>query len=241
MKKFGYLIMIVVLFGSISISCEKENEVSTVAKTNISNSQNEIVYFFDAKPVQKEVFEKRNLEIPFAIVNKQDENGVKEITQMHAFSSQEKYFSFGDANGYCYREISEFADEVSKFAESRGIIAEFERSGLVPDYYYEFERKKYEELIGKCGRINAIESRYPTFLYLDCFGGDGVVMPLTLPFMPFNNNEVSAFDFIGVTGSITMWDKSFYRTLIFSFSGFGFTKRCLPLGADDRMSSGVTL
>jgi hypothetical protein len=220
-------------------SCQKENaqEELTLIPDDLKSK-----YFFDGQPISKAVFDERDSSIPFAVVGKYQSDAQDTIiTEFHAFSNKEKFLNFGDSRGYCYSAIDAFAKEVSTFAATRGIIDEYERSGFIPEYYYEFEKEKYNELVGKC-RYSSIESRLFVVLRDFCANeGTTAVMPTTLPFMPSLNNRVSAVEFFGFIGTMTAWDRSFFRDRLFSINGFGIEVFCIIPQLDNRMSSGITV
>lgn len=239
------LLMLLLFFTTVLLSCTSLEDMTYPNQLEFKEdtSSNNYLYFIDEQIVSKGVFDTRDKRIPFTSVYVEDSVVGKIFLELHSFSSEEKFFEFGDKHDYCFRAMNEFGKEVSSFAETQGIIEEYERTGNVPDYYHDFERRKYEELVQKCAKlkINEVESRVTTLLFDLCVGGGASPMPNTLPFMPFLNNRVSSFEFVAFTGGfITMWDRSFFRDLIYSRSLLGLDRECLPREVDNRMSSGIT-
>lgn len=67
-------------------------------------------------------------------------------------------------------------------------------------------------------------------------------MPTHLPVMyPGWNNKVSCVEFVGIGGSLVIYDKSFFRKRVSTIVNWGMTRINLPSGVNDRMSSGLKL
>lgn len=198
-------------------------------------------YFLDGRMVREGSFSIEDSTLRIVVHGESFERNELRVS-INAFTQNELYYNFGDTKGLNFRLHDEIENHLAQYAEESGAIAYAERTGEVPQAYTDYERAYIERMLGSGGgesRSTAI-----AILHKNCpgIGGDMVTFPgIGLPFMPPSwNNAVSGFTPLFLLGLHKVYDKSFYRKKIATFSGFiGFTKICFtgPLSPIDNKAS----
>lgn len=230
------------LIVNLTYSCTKKEEpIFIEAKQESEVEIVKAIYIFDGKAVNENPLEFSDENIYIGITGKLDEvDDKKGIVTIYAFSSKEEYIKWGNDNGFPVALKLEIAEHLSTYAIEKGVIDEYERTGVVPQSYIKYERQYYERMMSSS--LNQAGTRGYTMLHKECIGGPSAPIISTLPVMwPGWNNKVSAYFDFNVWGNLTIFDRTFYRKKLASIWDWGWKKVCFtgPLSPlDNKMSSG---
>ena len=228
------------------ISCEKEDNGMDKAKPGNGEKPMElkVEHYLDGKPVSKEVLDKlenreyvfvspkqgRTEEIEFEVTRPG-----KPITKINsativvveAFSTEEGYINYGTKHNLHVKEQLTFEKAMREYAEKTGAIKHYEKTGEVTKDYKKYEKMMYAKYLGHLQQDKTVI----TTLYKDYFGGPSWTFVNHSPFMvPGWNNTVSSFTPVGIYGVTILYDRSFYRTRMANFWGWGFNRVLLYWG-----------
>ncbi len=197
----------------------------------------ERVYYIDGQLVEDGAFKVGDEGLYLLTTLENDKDGEPVVAE-YAFTSKEGYIAYGVKNGIKLKEELDFTTHMSEYAETSGVIKEYELTGKVPDWYTEYEAAYYNSLFGD--RTNGTKSLAVT-LHQDFHGGPTWPMTFTLPFMVAGwNDTVSKIYIVGLTGGCSIFYKTFYRKhmrTIVNVAGSTY----LYGAQDNSMSSGIRI
>ncbi|MBN1184254.1 MAG: hypothetical protein JXB49_18335, partial [Bacteroidales bacterium] len=236
-------------------SCENDDGLSEIDIENQevaddeSTSTSLISYYIDDEKVHANDFDSNLSNIILIEVYrtnslKSDENELE--VEKRAYTSEDKYVAFGDANNLKLKELLDFEKIMSSFAETSGVIEEFEKTNVMPQRYLEREVFVYDSLFNETMNQKSSMSIFVT-LYEDHYvpgvgSGKCCIMPKFLPFMPPGwNNRVSCVEFVGIGGGAILFGNNFYRDRICTIVNWASDRVNLSYGADNCMSSGMKI
>jgi len=206
-------------------------------------------YYIDDVSVSEEDFENLSSDVFFIEIHKSSGDlksssiDGEELVEKRAYTSKDKYIAFGEENGLSFDKQLVFEEIMSDFAEKSGAISEYEEIGELPQWYLEREQFVYDSIFNSSSNLKSAQISLFITLFKNYYGGGGsVIMPTHLPVMyPGWNNKVSCVEFVGIGGSLVIYDKSFFRKRVSTIVNWGMTRINLPSGVNDRMSSGLKL
>lgn len=250
MKKDSFILAFL-LSILIIVSCQKEDtsELAVIKQNNTAVS----THFIDDILVSEVEFYNNVSEMFLVEVHKPNSNFKsssnedEEAIEQRAYTSEEKYIEFGKEFGYEFDKQLILEKLMSDYALNSGAIAEFEKTGELPEWYLARELFVYDSLFSENSNLKSAQVSLFVTLFENHFvsgvgAGSSVIMTKTLPFMfPGWNNRVSCIEFVGIGGSIVIYDKTFYRDRISTILNWGMTHINLSTGVNDKMSSGILL
>ena len=170
---------------------------------------------------------------------------------VNGFTSQEKYFQFGEGKGYDFRRAQKIEDHLSAYAESSGAIAEQEATGQIPKWWNQYA----ENYISTNLRSSSLPVRsITTDLWTDK-GANGRNYTMVSAARGFSqnpflwlfgmSNNISSFHPFQVAYTAEYaYDKTWFRKRLFVHTRGFFTGAYtvdLSSGNEDRAESWLTL
>ncbi|MDH5476057.1 MAG: hypothetical protein OEX22_10230 [Cyclobacteriaceae bacterium] len=238
MKNFNFLLTTAII-GVVLTACQEQEVITSTEQANDADIQ--YIYLLDNEVASSNVFDLSDEGLNILVSS--EKNQEKTNIVIRAFTDEKDYIKFGEQHDIKLKEQLMFEKHMRSYAVTSGAIAEYEKTGIVPESYSLYEKDYYNKSFGQS---NARTESVNTALYKNFPGGGGssIIMFGTMPAMGLGwNNVVSSFEGLGVYGFTTMYDRSFYRNKLFTYWHWGFVKIPLsgPLaGANDKMSSGVS-
>lgn len=238
MKKIRFLLLTTAITGAVLTACQEQEVITSTDQANDADMQ--YIYLLDNEVVSSNVFDLSDEGLNILVSN--EKNQEKTNVVIRAFTDEKDYIKFGELHNIKLKEQLMFEKHMQSYAETSGAITEYEKTGIVPESYSLYEKDYYNKLFNQS---NARTEAGLTALYEHFPGGGGsaILMFGTMPAMGLGwNNVVSSFEGLGIYGFTTMYDKSFYRSKMFTWWSFELVKIPLsgPLAfANDKMSSGI--
>lgn len=170
---------------------------------------------------------------------------------VNGFTSQEKYFQFGEDKGYDFRRAQRIEDHLSAYAESSGAIAEQEATGQIPKWWNQYA----ENYISTNLRSSTLQVRSVTtdlWENIDASGRNYTMVPglgghSQNPFLwVFGmSNKISSFHPFQVAYTAEYaYDRTWFRKRLFVHTKaqfFGAYTVNLNPANEDRAESWITL
>ncbi|MCD4791596.1 MAG: hypothetical protein K8R54_00055 [Bacteroidales bacterium] len=240
------IILIAVAFVTLQ-SCEKKEFIETENKTEnneILNINENIevaetfIYNIDDIQVNKEEFDEytNKYEDPFIIYTGKENEETKEIINVvYAYTTEAGYIKYGEKNNLKLKELLDFETHMREYAEKSGAIAEFERTGKVPESYKKYEEAYYNKVSKGGNKALLVEFskehwRQGSHVYM---GHMYAVMPLSW------DRKVSSLQYIGAAGNASLYKNRFYGRRIGYFPKVGSTVINLYGHADNATRSAI--
>jgi hypothetical protein len=235
--KTTIILMVAALF--VFVGCEKSELEYDVLQDNeekseIATQKVDITYHIDDQPATEQ-------EYKILINNNDDILRIHIITKtenaIYVYTSEEGYIDYGERNGLNLKGELEFCNHMSEYAESSGAIAEYEKTGNIPEHYTEYEREYYKKTFNNAGEKALMR------VYDSHQGGSSTVLPIytPLPTLGSWNDRISVVELIGAgTLGVTLFRKKFFlkRTTSFVLGLFVWRK---PLYGDANNSTSSIL
>ena len=163
------------------------------------------------------------------------------MIEVRKFSTKSAYIQFGKDNNIAVEKSLLIGEHLSHIADSAGVIAYYNSTGLVPSWYSNYETT----YINGLGVNTVAQDRGPlNMLYKGCGQSSSIPVWITYPFMPSGwNDKTRKVQYLGVVYSgLSMFDNVFYRRHLGIVRGYTFDSVCLVgTVADLRMSSCISL
>lgn len=238
MKKLTHFLTLLLIILTV-FSCSKSDIISESIsnkpipdseKTNqnksLTSSQNSYTYFIDNKEVDEayhnEQVSSELIVRSFLFTSKINDDMPSAMT-MHSFSDIVLALEFSEKYGLRLDDNLRFEDEAEIIAEEYDVENYFKEHGSVPEKYSVAINELYIEIFGAPEKI-------ATFLRKGCSGG-GLPANGTIWFMPPGwNNKLSSHEFLGLTGTISLYDKWRFKKFMITIVGGGFTTYCYTTG-----------
>ena len=240
------IILIAVSFVTLQ-SCEKKSLVDvgdekfseTITDANINMQQSEtFVYYIDDIQTNKEEFDEytNKYEDPFIIyTGKKDEETEKIINLVYAYTTEAGYINYGEKNNLKLKELLDFEKHMREYAKKSGTIAEYEKTGKVPESYTNYEEAYYNKVAKGGNKALLVE-----FSKEHWRQGSHVYMGHTYAVMPIGwDRKVSSLQYIGAAGNASLYKKRFYGRRIGYFPKVGSTVINLYGHADNATRSAI--
>lgn len=228
MSKLAIFIIVIVLIatsGVIYSSCQKENIISDKVQETKKASRNgyEIFYYLDF------------VQIPEDSVNFEDTSKIQAIRCdvmdsgdtiiiYDFFSSTTNYLMYGRMHNFKVAELLLFEEKISAYIAKNNVIAIYERSGVFPSNYLEYEDSLYTAIFGRSRGSVVLRDNY----YANG-GGSGIVLTCpTQPTLGSWNNKARAYEHVTLSyGFVAFYKANFWGTKnrLATIHGFGFNKR----------------
>lgn len=214
MKNNCFTIIVLFTIGFL-FSCEKET--NDVQKNNQTNTQASN-YFIDDVSVSLEEYDDQSSDLLQVFVIKPTNNlksSSPDNTEIEnrAYSSQEKYIAYGKEIGVDFEKQLAFESIMREYALKTNVEEIYEKTGTIPNWYTAREQFVYDSLFGNTMLKSMLISVGVT-MYEDFYtSGDKVIMPSpgTFSIMPPGwDNRVSSIEFIGLGGTLVVYNKKFY-------------------------------
>lgn len=244
MKKNSFTIIVLFAIGFL-FSCEKEsNDVQNNELTNTQASN----YFIDDVPVSLEEYDDQSSDLLQVFVIKPTNNlksSSPDNTEIEnrAYSSQENYIAYGKEIGVDFEKQLVFETIMREYSQITNVEEIYEKTGEVPTWYTAREQFVYDSLYGVSG-LKSMQASLTVFLFENInSSGSKIPMPIpgTFTVMPPNwDNRVSSIEFLGAAGTLTVYNKTFYRDKLGTVVGFGIYPINLTSLMDNKMSSCVS-
>ncbi|HKM92049.1 MAG TPA: hypothetical protein VJY41_00215 [Prolixibacteraceae bacterium] len=255
MKKIQQILILSLVFIGMLVfnSCEKESLITEPFNTNEVQDNvlnNSTSFYIDNEKVQEQGFTKNTSDMFLIEFHKKPDNlksnGDEPGVEKRAYSSEDKYVAFGEANGLNLGKLLVFEKMMSSYAETSGAIEENEKTGLMPEWYLEREAFVYDSLFNNELGLKSVLTIFTTLYENQYVPGSGagkcIFMPKQMPFMPPGwNDRVSCVEFVGLGGGIIIFGKSFYRNRLVTIIDWGMTRINLGYGVDNLMRSGIEI
>ena len=212
------LIKIITIFMAVAFvtlqSCEKEKfEKSSKQNVQISSESlkltNSFTFYIDNEQVSEAEYntlkEKSNdIFVIQSVLNNEE--------IIFAFTNEKAYVAYGDKNGINLKGMLQFTNHMSEYAKTSGTIAEYEKTGIIPESYTEYEKMYYDKIFGTPNNSKG----FGKFCEDHNAGGDYFVFlnATTSPVLSqkWKNEISSVFNAFGVSVFVvTLYKKSFYR------------------------------
>jgi len=251
MKIRNLYLILLMISAMVFAGCEKSemqteelksnNDFTTTENESFANksitAENVKLFFtIDNIKVKKEIFELNREKLYILISGEYDSLNNSETVTYDGFTTETGYIEFGKSHNLKLKEQVLFEKHMYEFAEKEGIIAIYEKTGNIPDFYYEYEKSVYDSIFGKKPENKALAVAFHKE-----FNGQGgtALMFNTCPFMwPGWDNKTSSLLNVGVYGVVTLYDKTFYRKKIGTVWQWGMSYINL-IYCDDSTSSAV--
>lgn len=164
------------------------------------------------------------------------------VNEKRVFTSKEKYIEFGEKFGFKFKELLEFEKIMQEIANQDGLIEEYDKTGILPQWYVEREKVVYDSLFNIYPNPKSKQLASAFVALYDNYEAQGssITMAATWPAMPAGwNNRVSCIQFFGFAGGVNLFDRTFYRSKLTTIYDWGLYKINLAPGIDNKTSSAV--
>ncbi len=232
LKQFIFFVALIL----IAFSCEKATTL------NEEEVNDDYLFMLNGKQVDEKAFT-LNDDLFFVVTNQNFDSPSPNPNKfiLHAYEEKAAFFQFGMDNNIPLKESHEYHEHLAEYAEANGIIEIAEAKGEIPSSFLTYQEQYYEQKFGR----PMPQNRIFTTLFQDLNGGGddkniigpgGIIWFLNRRW----RNAVSSFEFAGVGGVQTVFDRSWYRDFLMNFwvvgnSSFNFNG---PLGVlNDRAES----
>ena len=246
--RFPLSAFLLVLLFLMSIGCSKNDglPLETISQISLEKNGTSQIneYYLDSVKVPEGTFALDDSSIFLHITSELfDDKADVGLIKFWAFTTQERYYAFGNEHNIPLREVTEMAEHLHFVADSAGIITHFETDStfVIPQWYLDY-CKDYHDLVVN-GFLGGVEFRTPLMLFKKCQDGTGG-LPWAggpLPIMPPTwNNKVSRHFDIGLYSLFSVFDNYVFSGHLFTFSNWGFNSVCWENTVlDNRMTSGI--
>ena len=231
-------------------SCEKKTLTDTengIAKKEIVTADKSLqtsdntIYYLDNKEVNKQIANFYTIAnsyiIQTGILNKTN----KEIINLvYIYTTKKGYIEYGIKHNLKLKEELQFAEHMSKYAETSGAISEYEKTGKISENYFKYEKKYYKKIFGKS---YSAKSAFVLYDNRNQASGQHIIVPFfwMLPTLGKMNDKTSSVDMWGMGGVVTLYNKTFFRGYLTSMVMYPpLWWRKVPVSSDNRASSVVT-
>lgn len=163
------------------------------------------------------------------------------LVTFRSFTNEADYIAYGDNQGLKSSLEKEYKEHMLAYAEEHDLISIQETTGNIPEQHAKYEREYHDQLFG----TSEIERSLPFAVLYDGCNNNAAAAPMTIsaPFMSWGwNNRVDAYFSISFVYSLSIYDRSWYRTHLATFFDTGWSPECFdgPLAfLASRMSSGT--
>lgn len=234
MKKLIFLSLFIAFAVFGITSCQKE-AVPTVPS---SASENQILstvqslqenipvtYFYDGISVAEGTFVPESENSNTLVLLKLDV-AQRKYVEIHGFSSENTYLSYGDTHNINLRLNLEIENHLRDYAISSGAAAEYEKTGIESQSFMNYAL----QYIASRKPTNIAESRAPTMMREDCASGATMAFFATAPTMYLGtwSDRVGSYFPFSIFAVDTFFDKMFYKKRLATFANFGWTDYCFP-------------
>ncbi len=242
MKNNCFTIIVLFAIGFL-FSCEKET--NDVQKNNQTNTQTSN-YFIDDVSVSSEEYDDQSSDLLQVFIIKPTNNlksSSPDNTEIEnrAYSSQEKYIAYGKEIGVDFEKQLAFESIMREYALKTNVEEIYEKTGTIPNWYTAREQFVYDSLFGNLLQLKSMQASIAVILFENInSSGENVPMPIpgTYTVMPPGwDNRVSSIEFLGAAGTLTVYDKTFYRNKLGTVVGFGIYPINLSYLMNNKMSS----
>jgi hypothetical protein len=239
------LILISVIFISVQ-SCEKNelipektiNERSITDENKIHISDN-YLYYIDNKVVSKDkidLYKKEREDMLMIHTLKKDKDTYTNV--IFAYTTEEGYIEYGKKNNMMLEEELIFVKHMREYAKESGAVAEYEKTGQVPEWYSKYQEEYYLKTFNKSNNTKVAFVLYDTNNY----SGQQLGVPYFCgyPTLSHMKNKTSSVRNFGTGASMTFFDKSFFRNRMISIPFLPVFGVVLPSSYDNKTESVVT-
>ncbi len=197
----------------IFVGCDKneivEPEINEPVATDQITTQSSCMFFIDDEIATEQEYNNFTEKSDDLLII---QTALDSKTALYAYTTEEAYIAYGERKGINLKGELEFSKHMKEYAEKSGAIAEYEKTGKIPNRYNEYEKKYYEKVFG----LAKNEKGLGKLCDYHNAGGDYIpfVNGATTPALPKNwrNRISSVFNAVGVAVyTVPLYDKTWYR------------------------------
>lgn len=180
------------------------------------------LYFVDGQQVQNEV---ADLEDKFPIFSS-TKNVVDHsaIIYVRTFTTEEKYFRYGDENGLKLRENAQMDNNIYNYAVENDLLETADVEGQMPTEFYDFINAQYNQTFTPPPPLALVPGWLTTYDDIVCYGTNVSWASPMVPFMFGWRDRVGSFRRIHTYSVQVFYDRSMFRKRLGTMSGWGLSE-----------------
>ncbi len=206
-------------------SCEKERVID-VSEQNITKLEQEAsednikfdFYFNEmqitSNPLELQEDKSSKIKNVMVVLEKIEEGKKEKRISINSFDTDDAYIMWGEKKGIPVKEILLQQAELCKFIKDNNIEEKYEKTGKIPEEFFEFSNK----LFGQNRPATAV------IIYKNYYGGDSWAFLNTIPTLKHTawDNEISRYYDTALYGGVAFYSGYWYKNPIGTLWNWGW-------------------